>query len=89
MQLDPMPAYERKVIHSELADNSKVKTYSRVLNRDDTWSSSRQDQEDNQNKVDLGKRGKMLKHKPSHLEDELCLQFIRRRSCIIVFIQSY
>ena len=29
MQLDPMPAYERKVIHSELADNSKVKTYSR------------------------------------------------------------
>lgn len=29
MQLDPMPAYERKVIHSALADNSKVKTYSR------------------------------------------------------------
>ena len=29
MQLDPMPAYERKVIHSALADNSKVRTYSR------------------------------------------------------------
>ncbi|WP_080927036.1 RNA-binding cell elongation regulator Jag/EloR [Ligilactobacillus ruminis] len=29
MQLDPMPAYERKVIHSALADNLKVKTYSR------------------------------------------------------------
>ena len=32
-----------------------------VLNRDDTWSSSRQDQEDNQNKVDLGKRGEDAK----------------------------
>lgn len=28
-QLDPMPAYERKVIHSALADNKKVKTYSK------------------------------------------------------------
>ena len=43
-----------------------------MLNRDDTWSSSRQDQEDNQNKADLGKRGEDAKAKPSHLEDELC-----------------
>lgn len=28
-QLDPMPAYERKVIHSALADNKKIKTYSK------------------------------------------------------------
>lgn len=29
MQLDPMPAYERKVIHAALAGNSKVRTYSK------------------------------------------------------------
>lgn len=28
-QLDPMPAYERKIIHFALADNTHVKTYSR------------------------------------------------------------
>ena len=27
-QLDPMPSFERKIIHSALAKNSEVKTYS-------------------------------------------------------------
>ncbi|SEM34668.1 spoIIIJ-associated protein [Ligilactobacillus sp. WC1T17] len=29
MELDSMPAYERKIIHAALADNPKLKTYSR------------------------------------------------------------